>query len=119
MVADVREASGYRRIANVILKNLRQVGSAGWPVLVAGVAGEFTLLWGWEVLRLRNRCALRSELFAESVDAVAFTRWRGAASETVEPFLDCPALQFGPCAVKESALLSPDKRECGWIRGTA
>ena len=110
MVADVREAFGYRRIANVILKNLRQVGSAGWPVLVAGVAGEFTLLWGWEVLRLRNRRALRSDLFDGPVDAVALTRWRGAATEAVEPFLDCRALQCGPCVVKESALLSPEKR---------
>jgi ERCC4-related helicase len=77
---------------------------------VTGAAGEFELLRDWEVLRLLNRCALRSEAFAGSVDADALTRWRVAATEAVDPLLDCLDLQFGSRVVKESALLWPDKR---------
>ncbi|MCA2969272.1 MAG: DEAD/DEAH box helicase [Acidobacteriaceae bacterium] len=77
---------------------------------VTGVAGEFTLLRDWEVLRLLNRCALRSEPFAGPVDADAVTRWRAAATQAVDPLLDSLDLQFGSRVVKESALIWPDRR---------
>ena len=77
---------------------------------VTGVAGEFTLLRDWEVLRLLNRCALRSEPFAGPVDADAVTRWRAAATQAFDPLLDSLDLQFGSRVVKESALIWPDRR---------
>jgi len=77
---------------------------------VTHVAGEFTLLRDWEVLRLLNGYVLRSEPFAGPVQTDALVSWRTAANAAIGALLDPVDLDFEFRVVKESALLWPDWR---------
>ena len=91
------------RVTDVSLSSRRQI------VGVSGVDGKFTLLRDWEVLRFLNCCALRSEPFAGPIDFDAITRWRAAATESVDGLLARLDLQFGSRIIKESALIWPGR----------
>lgn len=74
---------------------------------VTGKTGSFNVLRDWEVLRLLNRCNLKLDPHAETVEVSTLSQWREAAASMAEELLEGLDLRLGSQIVKESALMWP------------
>jgi ERCC4-related helicase len=74
---------------------------------ITGVVGSFRLLRDWEVLRILNRCHLKSDTTDSGVEIEVFADWRNSATLLLNDLLDTMDLQFGARIIKDSALLWP------------
>jgi hypothetical protein len=74
---------------------------------ITGPVDNFKLLRDWEVLRLLNRCNVKSERIAGSLAIKAVAEWRDAAMSALNGLPETIDLQLASKVVTEAALLWP------------